>query len=610
MAMGHHHPPPAPSSPLLAPPSPLPSTAPSTPAHLHSSANPLSPSNLGFHCGGRGGGGPAAAQHAHSQVVPAAASPAAADTTNHSHSDDIECPRASPSTANSSEGRYSLESSPATSASVLHHEDDSAQQRTVIANFSKQIPLTLHIPARTVASPNPDTWQKELLFNSDGHVIGGTLQGLPRLKFLGALIAQFSPTSELNTPVTPGDPSNRNGKFTPIQLRVYNLPTALPVPVERLIDLAQKRIKQKELGIHHEGLQTRTKVKKQLNSSRDEHFKMSCPAPIISKAMMTQLRSNSFHHAAIQLIDFDPIELARQITMMESKLYQAIKPKEVIGQLFNKKAGLAVNVHAMSAMSTKMTGWFTETIIAEDNIRKRAHTLKFLIKLGFKLLEMQNYNALNSSTILRLKRAWEGLGNKARMLFETMNNANMTKLMNELERFQAPFHFVEVPKIAAYIRHSMDNLSSSQDSSANSLYQRSLQIEPREPTSVAHALSLPLPPSRRQPAWRVPAGTWPVCPSGCRCPIWARKGTRYLDALGYPGATVNSDLAIKSLDQLLAAHTLENGSSSPVHSHQLKDAREGELGSKGFHPYRLGRGQGPMSVSHRRCTQENYDLLL
>ncbi|PLW45017.1 hypothetical protein PCASD_06906 [Puccinia coronata f. sp. avenae] len=55
-------PPPAPSSPLLAPPAPLSSTAPSphlptTPDHSHSSANPPSPSNLGLHCGRRGGGG-------------------------------------------------------------------------------------------------------------------------------------------------------------------------------------------------------------------------------------------------------------------------------------------------------------------------------------------------------------------------------------------------------------------------------------------------------------------------------------------------------------------------------------------------------------------------
>ncbi|POW18115.1 hypothetical protein PSHT_06164 [Puccinia striiformis] len=58
-----------------------------------------------------------------------------------------------------------------------------------------------------------------------------------------------------------------------------------------------------------------------------------------------------------------------------------------------------------------MTSWFTETLLNEDNLRKRTRILEFLIKLGAKLLEMQNYNALilvmialNSFTILRLKR--------------------------------------------------------------------------------------------------------------------------------------------------------------------------------------------------------------
>ncbi|KNE98533.1 hypothetical protein PSTG_08272 [Puccinia striiformis f. sp. tritici PST-78] len=65
----------------------------------------------------------------------------------------------------------------------------------------------------------------------------------------------------------------------------------------------------------------------------------------------------------------------------------------------------------MSPISTKMTSWFTETLLNEDNLRKRTRILEFLIKLGAKLLEMQNYNALilvmialNSFTILRLKR--------------------------------------------------------------------------------------------------------------------------------------------------------------------------------------------------------------
>ncbi|PLW29559.1 hypothetical protein PCASD_15975 [Puccinia coronata f. sp. avenae] len=39
-----------------------------------------------------------------------------------------------------------------------------------------------------------------------------------------------------------------------------------------------------------------------------------------------------------------------------------------------------------------------------------------------------------------------------------------------------------------------------------------------------------------------------------------------------PPIVVNSKLAVESLDQLLAAHSLENGSGSPRHSHQLEDA--------------------------------------
>ncbi|OAW00156.1 hypothetical protein PTTG_08062 [Puccinia triticina 1-1 BBBD Race 1] len=376
-----------------------------------------------------------------------------------SSSDGIEFVRASPSPANSSDGRYSRESSPATSTSVSHPEDDPIQvpdRRPTPAQRPNPKALTLaplQIPTGMSGSQNPDSWQKELLLNTDGQVIGGTLRGLvgrmtshdtpveatffhsffmtfrlftTSVEFSNALIARFSLTFELNTPVTPSDPSNISSRVTPIRLRVYNvmkswlelhwrmetdeivlpvimrwansqLSTALPVPAERLVDLIQKRMKESQLGIQPAGLQTRTKAKQVLGAGKEDSYgKTACPSPIISKAVMSQFRASSFTPSALQLSDFDPIELARQITLMESKVYLAIKPEEVIGQLFNKKSGAAVNVRAMSAMSTKMTGWFTETILNEDDLRKRTQILKFLIKLGAKLLEMQNYNALMS----------------------------------------------------------------------------------------------------------------------------------------------------------------------------------------------------------------------
>ncbi|KAH9451121.1 hypothetical protein MJO28_009414 [Puccinia striiformis f. sp. tritici] len=168
-----------------------------------------------------------------------------------------------------------------------------------------------------------------------------------------------------------------------------------------------------------------------------------------------------------------------------------------------------------------MTSWFTETLLNEDDLRKRTRILEFLIKLGAKLLEMQNYNALilgmitpNSFTIVRLKRTWEGVGDKAQALFKNMNKAvshqrncaeyratlcyahtpsciaflgayltnktfchegnpthcaspelpgvqiidfdkyqKMTKIMDEIKRFQVKFNFLEVSSITAYIRH-------------------------------------------------------------------------------------------------------------------------------------------------------------
>ncbi|WAR62631.1 hypothetical protein PtB15_15B218 [Puccinia triticina] len=39
-------------------------------------------------------------------------------------------------------------------------------------------------------------------------------------------------------------------------------------------------------------------------------------------------------------------------------------------------------------------------------------------------------------------------------------------------------------------------------------------------------------------------------------------------------------------------------------------AQDGEQGSKGYNPYRLGRGKGPTSAPRRRWTQEEYELLL
>ena len=84
------------------------------------------------------------------------------------------------------------------------------------------------------------------------------------------------------------------------------------------------------------------------------------------------------------VLDITPVDLANQLTLMDSRLFMAICPRELVGQEFSRKIGsLSVNVRAMSALATHITTWVAETILAEStDIKRRAMFLKYFIKLG------------------------------------------------------------------------------------------------------------------------------------------------------------------------------------------------------------------------------------
>jgi hypothetical protein len=116
------------------------------------------------------------------------------------------------------------------------------------------------------------------------------------------------------------------------------------------------------------------------------------------------------------LLDVDPLEIARQLTLIEMGIFLKIQPIELMKQEWSKKntTSLAVNVRAMTAMSTKITGWVICTILQEADLKRRSYILKYFIKVGERCLSMNNFNTLlaiqsafNSSTISRLKKTWE-----------------------------------------------------------------------------------------------------------------------------------------------------------------------------------------------------------
>ncbi|KAI8893365.1 ras guanine nucleotide exchange factor domain-containing protein [Globomyces pollinis-pini] len=291
------------------------------------------------------------------------------------------------------------------------------------------------------------------------------------------------------------------------------------VPAQRILELVQRRVTADVIG----NPPTTPKSKR---AGRPEEFQ----PPLLPKSLKR-----------FTLIDLDPLEVARQLTIMESNLFLKIMPIELMKQEWAKKntTSLAVNVRAMTSLSTKITGWVVCTILQEADLKRRAFILKFFIKVAERCLMLNNFNTLlaiqsafNSSTISRLKKTWELLSNKTRNLFESLrrstdhsrnfadyraalkrsnlpalpflglfltdltftddgnpdlrNNgklinfdkyARTAKVITDLQKYQVPYAITEVPEIQDYLIQSINDRGTRD---VQDLYELSLRLEPRD----------------------------------------------------------------------------------------------------------------------------------
>jgi len=128
------------------------------------------------------------------------------------------------------------------------------------------------------------------------------------------------------------------------------------------------------------------------------------------------------------ILDFDPLEVARQLTVKQMNIFCSIMPEELLGSQWMKKGGIdSPNVKAMSALSTDLSNLVADTILAYSEVKKRAAVIKQWIKIAHQCLDLNNYDALmaiicslNSSTITRLRRTWDAVSPRRREMLKTL----------------------------------------------------------------------------------------------------------------------------------------------------------------------------------------------
>jgi son of sevenless-like protein len=100
------------------------------------------------------------------------------------------------------------------------------------------------------------------------------------------------------------------------------------------------------------------------------------PIPIMPKNMKK-----------LKLLDIDVTEMARQLTIVESKLYAKIKYAEWLNMAWQKKVRegdpeLAPNVKALILHSNKLTDWVAEMILIQVDMKKRILVIKYFVSVA------------------------------------------------------------------------------------------------------------------------------------------------------------------------------------------------------------------------------------
>ncbi|KAL8989649.1 MAG: hypothetical protein Q9177_001504 [Variospora cf. flavescens] len=472
-------------------------------------------------------------------------------------------------------GAYSLCDSFAASQGTTHEDCDEAESKLL-----------------------EKTYAHELIYSKDGQISGGTLPALiERLsthdstpdasfvstfyltfrlfatptEFAQALIDRFQYVGE--TPTIAG----------PVRLRVYNvfkgwleshwrnecdnpaLELIVPFANKQLLIIlptAGKRLAALAEKVHTANGPLVPRLVSSMgktNTSIATYVAPDSPLPpaTLTKHQLSLLRNWKRNGGTISILDFDPLELARQFTLKVSQIFCSILPEELLATEWTKKSSsMAVNVRAMSRLSTDLANLVADSILQLEDAKKRAIVIKQWVKIAKKCLKLENYDSLmaiicslNSSTILRLKRTWDQISSKTKasldelkevvdvsrnyaVLRQRLQNTvppclpfvgtyltdltfvdvgNQTtrqlslesddttvpvinfgkhmktaKVISELQRFQIPYRFTEVPELQTWIQDQLVRVRSSEQTNVQNYYRRSLLLEPRETTQRPH----------------------------------------------------------------------------------------------------------------------------
>ncbi|KAI9481025.1 MAG: ras guanine nucleotide exchange factor domain-containing protein [Benjaminiella poitrasii] len=180
------------------------------------------------------------------------------------------------------------------------------------------------------------------------------------------------------------------------------------------------------------------------------------------------------------LLDIDVLEMARQLTIMDFKLYSAIRPIECLDKVWSQEDDTtAVNIRASIEYCNQVTSWVSDVILSQHDIKKRSVLIKYWVQVAEKCRVLNNFNtcmailsAFDNSSVGRLKRTWEVVGARTSATLQQIR-----KLMGANRNFveyRAIIHSVNPPCIP-FLGIYLQDLTFIEDGNANELKSKAAQ---------------------------------------------------------------------------------------------------------------------------------------
>eukprot|EP00027_Filamoeba_sp_ATCC50430_P005761 CAMPEP_0168547718 /NCGR_PEP_ID=MMETSP0413-20121227/4184_1 /TAXON_ID=136452 /ORGANISM="Filamoeba nolandi, Strain NC-AS-23-1" /LENGTH=1073 /DNA_ID=CAMNT_0008577987 /DNA_START=51 /DNA_END=3269 /DNA_ORIENTATION=- len=132
---------------------------------------------------------------------------------------------------------------------------------------------------------------------------------------------------------------------------------------------------------------------------------------------------------SISFIDLKPVEVARQLTLIDFNNIRRITPQELSHQAWNKAHSkeLAPNVVEMITRFNTVNYWVATELVMCPNIKKRNSILKRFIQIADQLQKLNNFNSmiailvgLSLGAVQRMSKTWESLPKQYSALFNEM----------------------------------------------------------------------------------------------------------------------------------------------------------------------------------------------